>query len=638
MNRRERRAAEKANTGTARIEAGGKRVPGAHGLAVLQASAIEQALAGRLLDAQARCRQALALDPDNADTLHIVGLVHLEAGQFDHAVEWVSRAIRKSLKPAYLTTLGIALRKLGRHDDALRAFDQAMQLKPDDAGLSCQLSWQMGNTLLAAGRPSDALLCFKLTAKLDPRHREAAYMAGYLLHEAGQLAEALVDLERSAELQPDHAPTRYLRALVLKSLNRFDEAIAENLRAIALDPANAKTCNNMGAVLQAQNRTEEALSWYQRSLAIDPDAATTLVNKASALAELCRLDEAMMAYGEVLAIDAGHAEAAWNVALLQLLRGDFKAGWTGREVRWRIPTLSMGYPKLRGAMWFGREPVAGRTVVVCSDEGFGDSIQFARYVPMLAARGARVILMVEPALCPILSGLNGVSQCLPRLPDTVLPPFDFHVPISSLPLAFETRLDTIPAATSYLAAPDAERAQAWDNRLGRRHKMRVGLVWSGDPRHWNDRNRSMPFRMLSRILDVDATFVSLQKEPRPRDAELLRATPDIVDFTADLTDFAETAALLSCLDLVITVDTSIAHLAGALGRPTWVLLPHVPDWRWLLDRDDSPWYPTLRLFRQTAARDYGPVLDQVRAELVASIDAKKGAPRFANETPDMPAD
>jgi hypothetical protein len=203
-----------------------------------------------------------------------------------------------------------------------------------------------------------------------------------------------------------------------------------------------------------------------------------------------------------------------------------------------------------------------------------------------------------------------------------LPSFDLHCPLSSLPLALGTRLDTIPSATSYLRSAEAS-AQAWENRLGLHGRLRVGLVWSGNPKHANDHNRSIPLRMLSRILDVDATFISLQKDLRADDNAALRERNDIVDLTADLTDFAETAALVSCLDLVITVDTSIAHLAGALGRPTWVLLPHLPDFRWLLDRDDSPWYPTMRLFRQPASRDYADVIDRVRTELTATIAASK---------------
>ena len=259
------------------------------------------------------------------------------------------------------------------------------------------------------------------------------------------------------------------------------------------------------------------------------------------------------------------------------------------------------------------EPIDGKTILIRIDEGLGDSIQFARYVPMVAALGARVILVVAEAAHPLLEKLPGVSQCLPVTTET-LPAFDMHCPMCSLPLAFGTRLDTIPSVP-YLPAPDAARVQAWETRLGPRTKLRVGLVWSGNPKHGNDHNRSIPLLMLAPLLDTDATFVSLQKDPRADDRTLLRERTDILDLTADLTDFVETAALISCLDLVITVDTSVAHLAGALGCPTWILLPFVPDYRWLLDRDDSPWYPTVRLFRQTETREYGSVVERVRREL-----------------------
>ena len=207
-----------------------------------------------------------------------------------------------------------------------------------------------------------------------------------------------------------------------------------------------------------------------------------------------------------------------------------------------------------------------------------------------------------------------------------LPAFDMYCPIQSLPLAFGTRLETIPSATPYLPAPAESRLRAWEDRLGPHDRLRVGLVWAGNPNHKNDHNRSIPLRMLARILDVDATFVSLQKDPRPDDKAMLLERTEIVDLTAHLTDFAETAALVSCLDLVITVDTSVAHLAGALGRPTWILLPYTPDYRWLLDRDDSPWYPTARLFRQDETRDYASVVDRVRSELIAMISRRESGP------------
>jgi ADP-heptose:LPS heptosyltransferase len=247
----------------------------------------------------------------------------------------------------------------------------------------------------------------------------------------------------------------------------------------------------------------------------------------------------------------------------------------------------------------------------------GDVIWLARYLPMLAALGATVILLVQEALRPLMSGVAGVSLCLPsNSTAATLPPFDTYCPMLSLPLAFGTRLETIPAEIPYLPQPAAAAVQAWDERLAPRDRLRVGLVWAGNPNHAQDLKRSIPLRLLSRILDVDVTFVSLQKDPRADDKSILEKT-DIVDLTAQLSDFNETAALLCCLDLVITVDTSVAHLAGALGRSVWLLLPYAPDYRWLLDRDDSPWYPTLRLFRQSATREYEIVLDRVRTELVA---------------------
>ena len=413
-----------------------------------------------------------------------------------------------------------------------------------------------------------------------------------------------------------------MRSLTLHRLKRFEEALADSERALILDPANVDTCNDIGNILRSLGRSEEALPWFDRALELRPNLAVTITSKAVTLAELRRFDEAFAAYRLARAIDPCCAAAEWNLALLEMLTGNFEAGWAGREARWKIPALSFHYPKFSQPKWLGKEPIDGKTILINVDEGLGDTIQFARYVPMVAARGARVILSVQDALCPLLSDLPGVSQCLP-LSTSERPAFDTYCPVSSLPLAFGTKLETIPSATPYLPAPAECRVQAWEERLGPHDKLRVGLVWSGNPIHDNDHNRSIPLRMLARILDVDATFVSLQKDPRPDDKSTLLEHTEIVDLTAHLTDFAETAALVSCLDLVISVDTSIAHLAGALGLPTWILLPYMPDYRWLLDRDDSPWYPTVRLFRQTETREYESVLDSVRTELLAMVSAGK---------------
>ena len=283
--------------------------------------------------------------------------------------------------------------------------------------------------------------------------------------------------------------------------------------------------------------------------------------------------------------------------------------------------LPVPYPKFSQPMWLGEGPIDGKTILIHVDEGLGDTIQFIRYVPMVAARGARVILVVERPLYPLLSGLSGIAQCL-AFASGPLPAFDMHCPIGSLPLAFRTSLDTIPSATSYLPPVAEARVQAWEARLGSHDKLRVGLVWSGSLGHNNDRNRSTTLRMMSRLLDVDASFVSLQKEPRPDDKALLAQT-DIVDLTDHLTDFTETAALVSCLDLVITVDTSVAHLAASLGRPTWIHCcpTDVPIIAGCSIAMTSPWYPTVRLFRQTEKpRDYPRRRARPAATRVADAD------------------
>jgi tetratricopeptide (TPR) repeat protein len=589
-------------------------------LALLHAQVLKSTLDGRLLEALSGCQQALALDPDNADTLHLMGAVHLEAGENDLAVEWTSRAIRKDPKAEFLSTLGIALSNLGRHDDALKVFDKAVQLKPDDA-----LLWsQLAKACTTLGQAQDALRCYAQAFTLDPGHADAAYCCGHLCHGMQRHEEALAWLDRSLALRPDHVPALMIRSYVLKALRRLDAALADNLHAARLDPGNSEIANSLGSTLQELGRIEEALSVYERALHIAPGNPHLMTNRANALVWSGRLDEAGAAYRQVLATNPDFVEARWNQGILQLLLGDFENGWYGLEMRFKIPGMHPAYPKLRGPMWLGEEPIAGKTILICADEGLGDSIQFARYVPMLAARGARVILAAEPILRPLLAGIEGVSQYLPKLAETVLPPYDLHCAINSLPFAFATRLDSIPNGP-YLAPPAADRVRAWEDRLqdrlGPHDRLRVGLVWSGNPDHRNDRYRSMSLALMSRILDVDAHFFSLQKQPRPLDAETLRETPGIIDLTDHLTDFGETAALLSCLDLVIAVDTSVAHVAAALGRPTWILLQQIPDFRWLLDRDDSPWYPSVRLFRQDASRNYAGVLDRVRAELAKLAEA-----------------
>ena len=573
--------------------------------------------AGRILEAQVCCKDALALKPEHADTLHLIGLLSFHSKQYDHAVDWIARALRQTPKPEYLISLGNALQFLGQLDDALKAYEKGVTLKPDDAEL-----WRhMGFVLTKLDRIDEAILVFQHLLKLSPRHREAAHICATLLFDAERFDEAAVYYTRLAEIEPARAETYQLRGLCYQRRSRFEQAIADYERALQLDPGHAATHHNLGLVHLRFGRYDAASNCLDRAIVLDPDRPLFLVSKGLLEIERRQISEAFAAYHRALVIEPDNAYAQWNLSLINMLNGNFDAGWAGREARWKANgAVERTFAQPR---WHGQEAIAGKTILLHADEGIGDAIQFSRYVPMVAALGAHVILEVQQPVHPLLSKLPGLSRSQPR--DYPLPAFDFHCPLSSLPLAFQTRLDTIPAPVSCLPSIPETLRDELESWLGPHDRFRVGLVWSGNQIHTNDHNRSTTLRVLRPILDLDATFVCLQKDPREQDRITLCECADVMDANEHLTDFLATAALVSCLDLVITVDTSVAHLAGTLGCPVWIMLPFTPDYRWLLDRDDSPWYPTARLFRQSAARDYAPVVECMKRELHGLIAARRPA-------------
>jgi Flp pilus assembly protein TadD len=462
--------------------------------------------------------------------------------------------------------------------------------------------------------------------KLHPHYWEAAHNCGMLLLELGRHADAINCFDVAEKLNPNSAALYQMRGVCLTEVNRFEDAEADYERSIALDPSLAETHNNLGLLHWRSGRLEQAFACFDRALKLRPDFHAVLNNKAVVLLHLQLLDEAFTTLQKSLAVAPNDAGTIFNLANLQLLTGDFERGWRGREAR--FPAAGLVDRGFSQPLWLGDQPIEGKTLLLHSDEGLGDAIQFARYVPMVAALGAKIILEVKPPIQRLLAEVSGVTNSIAG-PAATLPAFDLHCPLGSLPLAFRTRLDTIPSAQAYLPAPPAARVTAWDDRLGLRNRLRVGLVWSGNPDHKNDHNRSIPLRTLAPLLDCDVQFVSLQKGARDQDRAFLGEHADIVDLTEQLTDFCETAALVGCLDLVISVDTSVVHLAGALGVPVWTMLPFNPDWRWLLNRNDSPWYRSMRLFRQPERGDWASVVDSVRLELEGHVSvwrARQGQP------------
>ncbi len=415
-------------------------------------------------------------------------------------------------------------------------------------------------------------------------------------------------------VEPDlNAATYFHRGNALLSLKRFEEALASYDRATALRPDYAEAYNNRAAAAYALGRFEEALANCDCALALRPDHAATFCNRAAAAYVLGRFDEALANYNHTITLQPDHAGAHFGKATLRLLAGDFARGWPEYEWRWGAAALTPRH--FSQPRWSGAQDIRGKTILLHSEQAFGDVIQFCRYVPLVAKRAGRVILEVPGTLRGLMRSLSGDARI--ACSGDELPAFDLHCPLLSLPLAFGTRLETIPSRTPYLSAAP-RYLEKWGALLGPKRQLRIGVAWSGNATHKHDHVRSIKLASLLPILDADATFISVQKDISDEDAKLLIEQKRIVNFGEALEDFSDTAALMSHLDLVISADTSVAHLAGALAKPVWVLLPFVPDWRWLLDRDDSPWYPTARLFRQDESRSWEGALARVKAALVSS--------------------
>ncbi|MCC6207803.1 MAG: hypothetical protein IT488_06595, partial [Gammaproteobacteria bacterium] len=382
-------------------------------------------------------------------------------------------------------------------------------------------------------------------------------------------------------------------------------------RALSLKTDNPDAFCNRGITLRSLNRLPESLVAFNHALELRPDYTEAYIERSMLMMHMRHFEQAYADIDRALTLEPGYPEAHFCEAIYRLVNAEFDRGWEEYEWRWKVKEAG-GARAFTQPLWLGRDNIAGKTILLYSEQGYGDTIQFSRYTSLVAALGARVILEVQAPLRPLMARIQGAEQVIAT--GDPLPAFNYQCPLMSLPLAFRTGLETIPAATSYLSA-DPSRVAAWRTRLGQTEKPRIGIAWSGRPAFRNDHNRSVRLNELLPLLRDTATFISLQKELREYDREILAAHPQILHVGEELNDYDDTAALIECLDLVISVDTSVAHLAGALGKPTWILLPFNPDWRWLLDREDSPWYPATRLYRQPRPGDWESVIARIAAEL-----------------------
>lgn len=517
-------------------------------------------LSGDIAAAIRHYQHALQIDPDHFDSVHMLGVCLAQQGDNAAAENHLARATKLN-------------------------------------GQSASLWSNRGNVLNGLKRSQDAIECYRRAVQLDPKHLQAWFNLALSLREIRQLPEALEAFDQALRLKPDYPEAVSSRAQTLRELKRFEASLADYDRAIDLQPLQERHHSNRGLVLSDLGRSIEAAQSFERALSLNPRYAPAHYNRALSLQRINRLDDALASYDRAIEADPQFVDAHWNRALTLLLAGRLQEGWPAYEWRWKKPEVQ---PLIRHDLrrtWLGQggwPAIAGKTLLLHAEQGLGDTLMFCRYAPLLSRHGAQIVLEVQPEMCGLIArsfpDLTVIAQGDP------IPPHDHHIPLMSLPLVMGTTLDNIPAPNAYLRA-DPLRVERWQQTLGPATRPRVGIVYSGRPQHHGDAKRSIPLVHLLTLLPPDVEPISLQRDLREADRDIVQAS-GLTHVGEHLTDFDEAAALCMCLDAVICVDTSVAHLAAALGRPTHVFIPRAPDWRWLLDRPDTPWYPTMRLHRQ----------------------------------------
>jgi len=540
-------------------------------------SQLQQGQFGAAADSLER---ALALaTPGDGVPLHeahfLLGRARVGLGELARAAAGFEAAVR--IKPDFAEALeegARLLQKLEEHEEAVQWLQQLVQLRPAAAS-----RFELARELRLCDRNDEAAVLLGPLCAEEPRNVDAALLHHHVLVSLGQFDRALAEIERVLKMCEPHADLLVNRSVPLARLGRHDEALGAIVKALKLDPAHPRALANRASVLLGQLRVQEAIAAAQEGLRLHPE----------------------------------DPDLHWTLAAALLLLGDLERGWPEAEWRTRATGYTRTAPDFAQPRWQG-EGLAGRTILLHAEQGFGDAIQFLRFVPEVARMAGTVLILVPPELEPLVAGtLPANCRIVPR--GAELPPFDFHCPFMSVPAVLGTTLANLPAPVPYLhAAPEA--VTAWQRKLDA-GRLNVGVCWSGNPRHFNDRWRSMTLAAMRTLAAEGCRFFTLQPQKRPGDEEALAAWKDAVDTGRELRTYADTSALIQALDLVITVDTSVAHLAGALGKPVWVLLPQVPEWRWMLEREDSPWYPSARLYRQEKRGDWTPVLKRVKNDLAA---------------------
>jgi tetratricopeptide (TPR) repeat protein len=577
----------------------------------------------RLEEAGLAYQEVLRRQPAHLEALTFLSVLAFEQRQPERALELTARALQIGPDNAAVHLIrGQAQSRLRRYEAAVVSYDKAIALRPDFA----YAHYHRACALAELGSYRSAVESYDAALAIDPSRAETHAGRGLALCELRRFEESLASFDRALTLGAAGAEVHLSRALALIGLRQFETALGSLDRAIAIRPDYSLTHANRGNVLCELERDDDALASFDAAVAIDPCNLDALCNRGGHLAYLHRFEEALASFDRALSIQPDHAHAHFGKAFVCLVLGDWREGW--REFEWRFRNeYSITSREARGFVqpqWRG-EPVAGKTILLHCEQGLGDTLQFCRFAKYVADRGARIMFEAPRALAALVRSLDGVDELVIR--GEGLPAFDLHCPLLSLPLALNTTVANVPAEVPYLR-PDAPRRAHWKARLGTSNKLRVGLVWSGgfrveQPELWRvNSRRNIPLAKLAPLKHPGIEYYSLQKgEPAQSDLAAAIAArwqgPELLDFTKELDDFADTAALIEQLDLVISVDTSTAHLAGALGKPVWILNRFDTCWRWLLERSDTPWYPTARLYRQKTRGDWDGVIHRIRADLAA---------------------
>jgi tetratricopeptide (TPR) repeat protein len=520
-------------------------------------------------------------------------------------------------RPSTLLNLSLVQFEQGKIQDAKKSVERLILVDPDNAAALTQI----GAIYLKLGLYDLAISELGKAIALDPSQFEAYNVCGNALRELKRFDDAFASFERAISLNPGHAEAYSNSGNILNDLERFDEALVYYDKAIALNPDYVEAYYNRGNVLCELSQLDEALAYYDKAIALNPNYVEAHYNRGNVLFALSKIEEALACYNKAIALKPDYPEGRWGRSLRLLQIGDYHNGF--REYEWRKrkgkPTGARSYAK---PLWSGKEDIAGKTILIHREQGLGDTIQFSRYIRLLEERGANVLFAPQKQLQRLLSGIS--DKCTIVGVDDALLDFAFHSPLLSLPLALNTTLNTIPDSVPYLKA-EPERIKHWTSRLGG-PGFKIGICWQGS-KNEVDKGRSFSvneFYGLSQIKGV--RLISIHKGAGEAQLECLPGGMVVetlgADFDTGEQAFLDTAAIMNCCDLIITSDTAVAHLGGALAIPTWVALKYVPDWRWLLNREDSPWYPTMRLFRQKQQNDWRSVFEEIGKSLMERISSQ----------------